>query len=278
MILLLKVNTNIVGIGQYGLDCVNEITKSGLLGFRTALLYPQASEYSSMAQFNLKSKNEFMENSPRFFVSSNTVVFVLVDISCRYNTSLACEIGAITAYKGGLAVAVVAVPSSSDPLYSEAIENLEELHDVFAGVVRLNAGYTDNFEKENIRLFETLSRAMDSEATMSLSGYEEMKEIFTREKDIYFASVKSSEIMDSHLYNAKCLELRLCHQTYVDTANNLSFFYASGGKANEKLISTYKKPIENLNIAFLGSTKTYISDNNMELGEGEFVFSVICSE
>lgn len=275
---MLKVNTNIVGIGQYGLNCVNALADSGLLGFRTAVLYPESSEYFSKAQFNLKSKNEFLENSPKFFVAANTAVFVLVDVSGSYHTSLACEIGAIAAYKGGLAVAVAAVPSSSDPMYDTALENIEELHDVFAGVVRINAGYTDSFEKENIQLFETLSRAMNSEAKISLGGYSEMKEIFTREKDIYFAWVKSKEIMDSHLYNAKCLELKLCHQTYVDTANNLSFFYAGKSKVNDKLISIYKNPIEKLNIAFLGSTKTYISDNNPELDDGEFVFSVICSE
>ena len=265
-------------MGEIGIQAVNRLAKSGMLGFRTAVLCREELLDSSRADFRLSSKYDFLDNCDKFFVTPNTAVFVLLDLTQTIDVSLACELASITAIKGGFSVAVAWVPSSNEPRYDIACESLEELHDVFSGVVRFNAGYTDSFENETVRLFEVLYRAMDSEALVGLEGFSEMKSLFTQPNDIYFASTASHELMDSHGYNAKCLELKLCHQTYVDTANYLMFFYSCGTAANHQLIDVYRKPIKNMNIAFLNSTKTYISDHNLELGEGEFVFAVMCAK
>lgn len=275
---MFKLNTNIIGMGDSGLYAVNEIVESGLLGARTAVFCAQDSVGKSKAEYTFRSKYDFLEKADIFFAPTNTAVFVLVDCSSSVEVSLACEIAFITTRMGAFSVAVSLMPSSNTQEYSESLENLDELRSAFDGIVRFNEGYIDSFSKECVRFFEVLSRAMDSEAISVFDGFDNIKKLFERKKDVYFASVESKENMDSHEYNAKCLELRLCHQTYVDTANTLAFFYASGGGVNKKILDTYSNPIRKVNIAFMNDVRTYISDNNLELGSGEFVFAVMCAE
>ena len=274
---MIKLNANIIGVGDIGRKSTDEIVSGGLLGFRTAVLcevgYPRPK-----AEHIFGSKHDFSAKADVFFSSPSTAVFVLLDASGSVDVSLSCEIAHITSQAQALSVAVVFMPSSCDESYEKACEHLEELHEVFDGVVRFNAGYISSFETEVVKFFEVLSRAMDSQSSFALESFDDVKSLLTRKKDIYFACTQSHENMDSHEYNAKCLELKLSHQTYLDIANTLNFFYQSGGSVNEAVLGVYSSAISKVNIAFLSDIKTYISDNNLELSEGEFVFAVICAE
>ncbi|MBQ8525291.1 MAG: hypothetical protein IJ460_01015 [Clostridia bacterium] len=275
---MLKVNTNVIGIGKTGVTAVNRLADGNMPEIRTAVFCVEDEEPALRAEYVLKSKYDFVEHKDKFFVTSDTAVFILADCTDCLEISLACELAFITARMGGFSVALAYMPSSVSPRYSDACEALEELHECFDGVVRFNESYCDDFDTEILRFFEVLSGSMSTEAISGLGSFGELKKLFDKQKDIYFASVASKVTYDSHAYRSKCLELRLCSQTYVDTASCLDFFYISGGPVSKNILDIYTDPIKKINIAFMNTVNTYISDNNSELENGDFVFAVMCAE
>lgn len=274
---MLKFNAIVIGIGDMGISAVNKIAVSDMPEIRTAVFCPENS-ITTDAQYIFRSKHDFAELSNNFFPTPDTAVFIIADCADSFEISLACELAFITARMGGFSVALAHMPSSESMLYSPACEALEELHECFDSVVRFNESYCDSLEDETAQFFGVLSRSMSTEAISGLRDFAQLKKILERPDDIYFAYVSSKESYDSHSYRAKCLELKLCSQTYVDTANCLNFFYSSRLPVNRKIVSIYSKPIEKINIAFMNTINTYISDNNPELDGDEFVFAVICSK
>lgn len=274
---MLKINTNVIGIGDMGISAVNRISKANLPEIRTAILCADVSP-STEAKYILNSKHDFFAMSDIFFPVAETVTFIIADCSDSFEISLACELALITEAKGGFSVALAYMPSSERPSYADASHSLEELHECFDSVVRFNEGYCDDFSLDTTKLMGVLSRAMSTEALSGLKDFDQFKSLFERDGDIYFAYVSSKEILDCHNYMAKCLELKLSSQVYVDIANCLHFFYSSGDTANEKIIDIYTKPLKDINIAFMNVINTYITDNCPELEKGDFEFAVICAK
>ena len=275
---MLKFNANIVGIGDSGVSAVNEICRSGVTGFKTITLSSSDKARFSRADHVLVSKIEFVDNCGKYFLSPNTAVFVLTDVSSELEVSLACEIASITLRNGALPVCVAFMPSSRDECFEEALESLGELRDVFSGIVRFNEGYVDSFYRECARFFTTLSCSMSLNATFPVKNFEEMKDVFSKKSDIYFASVVTKEKYDSHLYNSKCMCLKLCAHMTLDEAESISYFYASAGDISQAVLDFYRGPIEKINLGYLSNRTTYISENALELKEDEHLFSVICCE
>lgn len=275
---MFKVNTNVIGIGKKCACAVDRLAKSDMPDIRTAVFLPGEENAESSADYVFSSKYDFLEVADKFFASSETVVFVLADCSDMLEISLACELSFITARMGGFSVVLAYMPSANSDSYSSACEALEELHDCFDGVVRFNESYCDGFDSEVAGFFRVMSGAMSSEAQVGIRGFEELKKLFSLQKDIYFASVVGSEAWDSHRYRAKCLEMKLSGQTYVDIANCLNFFYLSADEAKDEIINIYAEPLKKINIAFMNSSTTYVSDNISHMEKGEFIFGVMCSE
>lgn len=273
---MMKINSLILGIGETGVRAVNSI-KSALPDFHTATLSDENSARTSLAESVLTSKYEFAD-SQKFFPTPNTAVFVVVDAANVFDVSLACEIGAVTARRGAFAAAVAYVPSSCAASFDDSVRALGELHEAFSGVVRFNEGYVADFFDETEIFFKTVSRAMSASASVRLDGFAAVKQVLTSDTDIYFAAFTGNERMDSHVFNSKCLCMRLCAQMCLDTANLITYFYACGGDLNKKILDMFRSPIEKISLGYLSDRKTYISDRNDELSGGEFVFAVICAE
>lgn len=275
---MMKINSLIVGIGDTGISTVNGIKAKNILNdFRTVTLSDESAAKTSLAENALTSKYEFAD-SEKFFPTPNTAVFVIVNSSNIFDVSLACEIGAVTARKGAFAVALAFVPSSNDELFDSSVRALGELHEAFEGVVRFNEGYAADFCFEVSEFFKTLSYSMSASASVRLADFSAVKAVLTSETDIYFASFHGFERMDSHVFNSKCLCLRLCAQMCLDTANLITYFYSCGSDANKKIIDIFRTPIEKMSLGYLSDRKTYVSDKNDEFCGGEFVFAVICAE
>lgn len=274
---MLKINTNIVGIGKKGVDAINSLCNSKIAGFKKITLSCEEDSYTSLADMVFTSKSEFSENREKIFLSSSTLVFVLTDMSSEIEVSLSLEIASIALRSGALPVAVAFMPSSKDPLYESSLESLEDLHDVFSGVVRFNEGYVDSFENECARFFKTLSCSMSLNASNPLKSYDEIKKIFLSDTDIYFASVTTKEKYDSHLFYSKCMCMKLCAQIELDEARLISYFYASGDEKSDEIINAYRGPVEKINMGYLSDRITYISENAIELKSDEHIFSVICA-
>lgn len=275
---MLKINTNIVGIGKKGVDAINSLCNSKIAGFKKITLSCEEDSYGSMADFVFTSKSEFSENKSSFFLSPSTLVFVLTDVASDIEVSLATEIASIALRNGAFPVALAFMPSSRDELFENSIENLSDLHDIFSGVVRFNEGYADSFESECTKFFKTLSFSMSLNASCPLKSFDEIKQMFSSDTDIYFASVTTKEKYDSHLFNSKCMCLKLCAQMSLDEARLISYFYASGGKKNDEIINAYRGPVEKINLGYLSNRITYISENAIELKDDEHIFSVICAQ
>lgn len=275
---MMKANSLIVGIGDMGIDAVNSIRNKNILGdFHTVTLSDEAAAKTSLAENALTSKYEFAD-SEKFFPTPNTAVFVIVNASNIFDVSLACEIGAVTARKGAFAVAAAFVPSSNDDLFENSVRALAELHESFAGVVRFNEGYVINFCDEISAFLKTISYAMSASASVQLADFSSLKAVLTSDTDIYFAAFRGFERMDSHVFNSKCLCLRLCAQMCLDTANLITYFYSCGADTSKKTIDIFRTPIEKMSLGYLSDRKTYVSEKNDELCGGEFVFAVICAE
>lgn len=273
---MMKINSLILGIGETGVRAVNRI-KSDLPDFHTATLSDENSAKISLAESVLTSKYEFAD-SQKFFPTLNTAVFVLVDVANIFDVSLACEIGAVTDRRGAFAVAVAFVPSSLSSCFDDSVHALGELHDNFSGVIRFNEGYVSDFFDETEIFFKTLSRSMSASASVRLDGFAALKQVLTSDNDIYFAAYCGSERMDSHVFNSKCLCMRLCAQMCLDTANLITYFFACGGDLNKRIIDMFRSPVEKISLGYLSDRKTYISDRDDDLSGGDFVFAVICAE
>jgi hypothetical protein len=275
---MLKINTNIVGIGKKGVDAVNAMCNSKLSGFKKITLSCEEDSFNSQADFVFTSKSEFSENKSSFFLSPTTLVFVLTDVSSDIEVSLSAEIASIAIRHGAFPVAVAFMPSSRDELFENSLENLKDLHDIFSGVVRFNEGYVDNFPNECESFFKTLSFSMSLNASNPLKSFDEIKEMFSSDTDIHFASVTTKEKYDSHLFNSKCMCLKLCAQMGLDEARLITYFYASGGETSDEIINSYRAPIEKINLGYLSNRITYISENAIELKDDEHIFSVMCAK
>ncbi len=274
---MLKVNTNIVGIGKKGVDAVNALYSSKIPGFKKITLSCEEDSFNSQADFVFTSKSEFSQNGGSFFLSPTTLVFVLTDMSDEFEVSLSCEIASVALRNGAFPVAVAFMPSSKDALYENSLEGLSDLRDVFPGVVRFNEGYVDGFSNECAGFFKTLSCSMSLNASNPLKSFDEIKEMFSSDTDIYFASITTKEKYDSHLFNSKCMCMRLCAQVELDEARLISYFYASGSGKSDEIINSYRGPIEKINLGYLSNRITYISENAIELHDDEHMFSVICA-
>lgn len=274
---MLKFNAVAIGIGDKGISAVNRIALSDMPEIRTAVFYPYDS-LSTDADYVLKSKYDFTERSNVFFNTPDTVVFIIADCSDQLEISLACELAFLTTRMGGFAVALAHMPSSYSPNFASAREALEELHDCFDSVVRFNESYCDDFRQDVAQFFGVLSRAMSADAVSGLRDFCGFKSLFERQDDIYFAYVSSRESYDSLHYRADCLTLKLNSQTHVDIANFLHFFYSSNGPADSRIIDSYTAPIKKINIAFMNTINTYITENCPELDKDEYVFAVICAK
>ncbi len=274
---MLKINTNIVGIGKKGVDAINALYSSKIRGFKKITLSCEEDARISQADFVFTSKSEFSENGSSFFLSPATLVFVLTDMSDDIEVSLSSEIASVALRAGAFPVAVAFMPSSKDALYESSIKNLNDLRDVFQGVVRFNEGYVDSFGDECAGFFKTLSFSMSLNASNPLKSFDEIKEIFSSDTDIYFVSITTKEKYDSHLFRSKCMCMRLCAQVELDEARLISYFYGSGGEKSDEIINAYRGPVEKINLGYLSNRVTYISENAIELKEDEHVFSVICA-
>lgn len=273
---MMKINSLILGIGETGVRAVNRI-KSALPDFRTVTLSDEVSARISLADDVLTSKYEFAD-SQKFFPTPNTAVFVVTDAANVFDVSLACEIGAVTARRGAFAAAVAFVPSSLDDKFDDSVRALGEMHETFSGVIRFNEGYVESFFDEAESFFKVLSRAMSASAAVRLDGFAAVKGVLTSDTDIYFAAYRGSEHADSHVFNSKCICMRLCAQMCLDTANLITYFYSCGGDLNKKILDIFRSPIEKISLGYLSDRKTYIADRNDDLGGGKFVFAVICAE
>ncbi len=274
---MLKINTNVVGIGKKGIDAINALCNSQIPGFKKISLSCEEDSYSSQADFVFTSKSQFSQNGEKFFHSPATLVFVITDMSDEFEVSISCEIASVALRSGAFPVAIALMPSSKDIAYKGSLEGLSDLRDVFSGVVRFNEGYVDSFQNECARFFTVLSCSMSLNASNPLKSFDEIKEIFSSDTDIYFASVTTKEKYDSHLFNSKCMCMRLCAQVELDEARMVSYFYASGDEKSDGIIDAYRGPVEKINLGYLSNRITYISENAIELKDDEHMFSVICS-
>ncbi len=273
---MFKVGTNIIGVGDAGVQAVATLAKCNFTGARFVTV--GGSSVISKAEFACESKIDFLAIAEKLFMSQTDTSFVIADCAVPSDAALCCEICAVSSRMKALTVAIVHLPSSKDGSYEAAMEYVEELHEMAHSVVVINDGYIDKFDLEAARLLFAISSACNVNADKRISTYEELKEVFTQKSNIYFASVKTNIQTDSHKYKAGCLALCLENQTYLDTATNLTYVITSNGEVDKNILAQYINCVDKKNISYLSVKKLCVSQKDERLGKGEFMFSVLVSQ
>ncbi len=273
---MFKVGTNIIGIGNAGIQAVNTASKCNFTGAKFVTVGGAGT--LSKAEFNCQSKIDFMAIAEKLYMSQTDTSFVIADCSVPPDAALCCEICAVSSLMNALTVAIVHLPSSKHPSYNAAMEYVDELHEMAHGVVVINDGYIDKFDLEAARFLFAVSSACDVNSQKRISTYDELKKIFTQKNNMYFASVKTNTQTDSHKYKAACLALCLESQTHLDIATNLTYVIASNGETDKNILAEYINCVDQKNISYLLTKKLCVSQKDERLGNGEFMFSVLVSQ
>lgn len=271
---MFRIGTNIIGVGTTGAEAVAYANNMGIDGAGYACIMSDITDGFDVC---CDGRAEFVSVCDRFFVNKNGIAFVVADFSERVVASLTCEICALSKTMGSMTVAVVYMPSSLSPQYSEAEEYVEELHEIADGVVIINPGYVSDFDGEVYSFLQMLSDAMNPEGARNLSA-DELREIFETERNIYFVSVSGDILLDGHGYHSEALSMRLDCQTHIDVATNFAYFISCGSCVPKEMRMQYINAVDKKNIAYMPTKRAYIFENNPRLGHSEFVFGVLCSQ
>ena len=272
---MFRIGTNIIGVGTAGAKAAAYSRKMGIDGAGYACVM---SDITDGFDICCDGRADFVSVCDRFFVNKNGVAFVAADFAERVVSSLTCEICALSKTRGSLTIAVVYMPSSLSAQYTEAQEYVEELHEIADGVVIINPGYSPDFSREVYNLLQMLSDAMNPDGARSLGAGEDLREIFTSERNIYFASVYGDMMMDGHGYHSEALSMRLDCQMHIDIATDFAYFISCGSTMPKELRMQYINAVDKKNIAYMPTKRAYIFENNPRLGSNEFVFGVLCSQ
>lgn len=273
---MFRVGTSIIGIGLKGAKAVDAASKCGFSGAKLVCI--NADGLFFKGEYNCRSKQEFFEIADKLYMTNTDTSFVIADCSIPSDAALCCEICALSQKMNALTVAVIHIPSSKDDMYSVAMEYLEELHEVAHGVVVLNECYIESFESECAKFLFVVSKACDVNSPKRIASYEQLKEVFCQQNNIYFGAVKTNFRCDSHTYKAKSLALRLESQTFLDVATNIIYIVCSNGEPDKNILGEYINSIDKKNMAFLSNKKLCVSYRDLRLGEGEFLFAVLISQ
>ena len=272
---MFKVGTNVIGIGDCGINAVNKIIPCSFSGLRTITVGGDV--VTSKAEFAYQTKHEMMANAQKHYMSDKSTSIIVADCSIPCDASLACEVCAISSMMKALTIAFVKLPDSADVCYDAAKEYVDELHEVCNSVVIINQGYSDGFVTDFESFLMAVSYALDVNANKRISSYEELCGLFTQKNDMYFASLVTPDVTDSHKYRSTCLSLKLESQLHIDIANNWIYIVASNGDINKEVVAEYINAIDKKNIACMPQKKLCISENNSHIGRGEFLFAVLCA-
>lgn len=273
---MFKIGTNIIGIGNSGIEAVNRASLCDFTGAR--LITVSGNMEKSKAEFIYDSKNDFMSKAEKHYMSQTTTTIVAADCANPAEAALVCEICAISSMMKSLTIAVVHMPSSLDKSYAQAKEYVDELHCVCNGVVIMNDGYIDDFSNEFVSFLMAVSAGSDVNAVKRIASHEELCELFSQHNDIYFASVRTNVATDSHKYKSQCVSLRLENQLHIDVANNWIYIFSSNGEVPKSIMSEYVNAVDKKNISCMPTKKLCISDGDERLNMGEFLFAVLCAQ
>lgn len=271
---MFKVGTNIIGIGNCGVNAVNKIISYEFSGLRTITV--GGDEYSK-AEFAYQTKHEMMSNAQKHYMSGTSTSIIVADCSVPSDAALACEVCAISSMMKALTIAFVHLPDSTDDNYNFAREYVEELHEVCNSVVIINHGYSDGFVTDFEHFLMAVSSAWDVNANKRISSYEELCSLFTQKNDMYFVSLVTPAVTDSHKYKSTCLSLKLESQLHIDIANNWIYIVSSNGEINKEVVAEYVNAIDKKNIACMPQKKLCISENNSHIDCQNFLFAVLCA-
>ena len=272
---MFRIGTNIIGVGTVGSEAVAYAMEHGVDGAGYACVMAGRSPVFDIC---CEDRNDFLGASDRIFVNKNGVAFVVADFSDRVVSSMTCEVCAISRTMGSLTIALVYMPSSLTDEYDEAMDYVEELHSLADGVVIINSGYADDFGSEVYVFLQMLADAMCPDGARNIPSGDELGEILSTERNIYFATVSADKLMDSHEYHSKALSMRLECQTHIDVATNFAYFITCGSDMPRDIMSRYVNAVDKKNIAYMPVKRAYIYENNPRLDAKDFVFGVLCSQ
>ena len=272
---MFRIGTNIIGVGTPGTNAVAYAKSMGIDGAGYACIM---SDIVDGFDVHCDGRADFVSVCDSFFVNKNGIAFVVADFADRVVSSLSCEICALSKTMGSLTIAVVYMPSSLSQQYCEAEEYIDELHEIADGVVIINPGYSPDFSCEVYTFLQMLSDALNPEDDRNMSSIEDLREIFTTERDIYFASYAGDMLMDGHNYHSDVLSMRLDCQTHIDIATDFTYFITCGSVLPRELKMQYINAVDKKNIAYMPTKRAYVFENNPRLGRNKFVFGVICSQ
>lgn len=273
---MFKVGTNIIGVGDLGIDAVNCIIPYGFSGSRTITVGGNTNV--SKAEFKYQTKHEIMSNAQKHYMSGTSTSIIAADCSIPSDAALACEVCAISSMMKALTIAFVRLPHSLSEEYKAAKEYVEELHEVCNSVIIVNDGYSDSFGGDFVNFIMSLSSAWDVNANKRIESYEELCSLFTQKNDMYFVSIIAPSVTDSHRYKSTCLSLKLESQVHIDIANNWIYIVSSNGEAKKEVLAEYINAIDKKNIACMPQKKLCMSVNNSHIDRESFLFAVLCAQ